>query len=391
MPTRPGWAVLIGSLAALAAGRLFGIFELYLVATCGIALLLAALVIVRRTRARLDVDRRLQPPRVHAGSPSRVVLEVTNRGNRRSPLLTLRDPVGQGRSASVIVAPLPTGTSVTATYRLPTDRRGILQVGPLGVEVSDPFGLAAARTEAAPVVELTIWPAVDDVPSLPHTMGDDPHGGADHPNTLSAGGEDFYGLRPYVVGDDLRRVHWKATARHDELMVRQDELPWQGRATVLLDTRASAYDEASFERAVSAAASIATACARRRFLLRLLTASGDDTGYGAGAAHVEHILERLATIELDTAAGLDGPVSALRRGAGSGAFAALVGAAAPGDLDALARLRRSFPASAVVAFRAATGPQSRGPSPPGVAVVDEHHPFPTVWASAITGRRRIPA
>ena len=386
MPTRPGWAVLIGSLAALAAGRLFGIFELYLVATCGLVLLITAVTVVRRTRARLDVDRRLQPPRVHAGSPSRVVLDVTNRGARRSPLLTLRDPVGAGRSASVVVAPLAPGTSVTATYRLPTERRGILRVGPLGVEVTDPFGLAAARTEAAPIVELTIWPAIDDVPPLPHTIGDDPHGGADHPNTLSTGGEDFYGLRPYVVGDDLRRVHWKATARHDELMVRQDELPWQGRATVLLDTRAGAYDEASFERAVSAAASIATACARRRFLLRLLTASGDDTGYGAGTAHVEHILERLATVERDPTAGLDGPVSALRRGAGSGAFAALVGAAGPGDLDALARLRRSFPASAVVVFRAAAGA-----TPGGVAVVDEHHPFAEVWSSAISGRRRLPA
>ncbi len=70
------------------------------------------------------------------------------------------------------------------------------------------------------------------------TTGNDPLAGAEHPNALGRGGEDFYALRHYVVGDDLRRVHWPSTARHDELMVRQDELPWQGRATVLVDVRA---------------------------------------------------------------------------------------------------------------------------------------------------------
>jgi len=45
-------------------------------------------------------------------------------------------------------------------------------------------------------------------------------------------GDDFYALRPYVVGDDMRKVHWPSTARRDELMVRQDELPWQGRVTI---------------------------------------------------------------------------------------------------------------------------------------------------------------
>ena len=73
---------------------------------------------------------------------------------------------------------------------------------------------------------------------MPHSVGrDDPHAGADHPNVLGQGGEDFYTLREYVVGDDLRRVHWASTARRGELMVRQDEVPWQGRATVLLDAR----------------------------------------------------------------------------------------------------------------------------------------------------------
>ncbi len=87
-----------------------------------------------------------------------------------------------------------------AAYGLPTERRGILAVGPLAVEVSDPFGLASVSTAAAPVAELTVWPAIDEVVPIPHTQGDDPHGGADHPNALTTGGDDFYALRPYVGG-----------------------------------------------------------------------------------------------------------------------------------------------------------------------------------------------
>ena len=102
------------------------------------------------------------------------------------------------------------------------------------------------------------------------TTGNDPLAGAEHPNSLGRGGEDFYALREYVVGDDLRRVHWPSTARHDDLMVRQDELPWQGRATVLVDVRASTNTAESLELVISAAASIVASSARRQDLVRLV-------------------------------------------------------------------------------------------------------------------------
>ena len=104
----------------------------------------------------------------------------------------------------------------------------------------------------------------------------------------------------YVVGDDLRRVHWAATARHDDLMVRQDELPWQGRATVVIDTRAAAHTPETFERAVSAAASVVTAAARRQDLVRLVSLDGADSGFAGGHSHAEALLEHLACIEPTT-------------------------------------------------------------------------------------------
>jgi len=376
--TVQGWIVALVAVALVAAGRLFGIVELYLLGAGAAGLVIGGAVTVWRTRLRLDIERSLHPPRVHAGSPSRVQLTITNRARRRSPLLTLHDPVGVGRSASVVVAPLRPGESVQASYRLPTEQRGIVPVGPLAVRVADPFGLAALATPAAPLVDLTIWPAVDDVAPLPHTTGDDPHGGSDHPNALASSGDDFFALRPYVVGDDLRHVHWKSTARRDELIVRDDEMPWQGRATIVLDTRAGAHSARSFERAVSAAASIVVATGRRRFLLRLLTTGGHDSGTGSGPAHLERLLEVLATIQLDETGSIEAAARALRRSAsGAGAVAMLIGEVEPG---AARRLGRGLGNTTTIVFR--DGASQRADS----LVVDDDHAFPEVWARAL--RRR---
>jgi len=385
VPTRNGWLVGGGSIALVVVGRLFGIFELHLVAAAGFALVIGSVVSVRRAKLRLEVSRALHPPRLHAGAPSRVELRVTNRGARRTPLLTLRDPVGEGRSARVLLAPLRNNQNVRAAYNLPTEERGVVTIGPLDVEVSDPFGIATLSTLAASTTDLTVWPAVDEVTPLPHTQGDEPHGGVDHPNALRSTGEDFYALRPYVEGDDLRRVHWASTARRDELMVRQDEMPWQGRATILLDTRRGAFGGRSFERAVSAAASLVVAANRRQFLIRLVTAAGLDTGFGAGGAHVEAAMEHLAVVRTSDHGNLAGTFVALRRAGNGGAIAALLGARAPSDVAAASRLRTAYGHTSVVVF--GTGRLDRATFGANVVLVDDANPFGPAWDAALGLRR----
>lgn len=390
MLNRPGWWTLAGAGVLVVAGRLFGIFELVVAGTAAGALVACCAVAVGLTRLRLDVARELHPPRVHAGTPSRVELEVTNRGRRRTPLLTLRDPVGPGRSATVLLAPLAPGESVRAAYRLPTEERGIVHIGPLQVEVGDPFGLTAIAVPGAPVAELTVWPAVEPVAPMPRTNGDDPHGGSDIPNTLAASADDFHALRPYVVGDDLRRVHWPSTARSDELMVRQDEMPWESRATVVLDTRPSTHTPATFERAVAAAASVIVACSRQHFLLRLVTTAGYDTGFGAGAAHVDGAMEHLATVSPTAVGDLATAVALLRRSATGGAVTTLLGAQAAGDGEQLHRLGRTTGNLTVLRFPA--GRAAGGDGSGDAVVVDGSVPFAEVWNRVMAApRRRRPA
>ena len=388
--TQRGWMLGAGSLLLVAGGRLLGIVELFLLGAAAFFLVAAALVYVRFSRYRLEATRELRPPRVHAGSESRVELTVRNPGSGRSPVLAARDPFDGGRRwARFLLAPLDPGESARAAYRLPTEQRGVFDLGPLELELGDPFGLATTSMEAAPATKLTVYPRIDVVDPLPLTRGNDPYAGSDHPTALAAVGEDFYALREYDRGDDLRRVHWKATARVDELMVRQDEMPWQGRATVLLDLRRAVHTPESVELAVSAAASIVSAGWRHRSLVRLVATGGHDSGFAAGQAHVDALLEHLAQAGPDEGTDLAPLLAALHRGGNSGTLAVVTTSATSGsELESIARLSRRFGVVTVVLLEPWTSQRRAAPHPSLASVVrvGPGQPFAQAWTAMITRR-----
>ena len=106
--------------------------------------------------------------------------------------------------------------------------------------------------------------------------------GDNRPRAFATGSAEDVTVREYRRGDDLRRVHWRSSARVGELMVRREEQPWQSRATLFLDNRTRAHRgqgiASSLEAAVSAAASIAVHLSQRGFTVRLVTATGEDPG-----------------------------------------------------------------------------------------------------------------
>ena len=183
---------------------------------------------------------RCRPPGSTPATPPASRSRATNLGNRRTPVLA---PARSGRRHPRRPAPPrarcatpsgpgpPTGCPPSAAASSPSARST--------VEVSDPFGLARHRRPARARARADRLPPRRRHRARRRGGGDrDPLGSAvPPPHALGRQGDDFYALREYVVGDDLRRVHWPSTARHDELMVRQDEMPWQDRTTVVLDVR----------------------------------------------------------------------------------------------------------------------------------------------------------
>jgi uncharacterized protein (DUF58 family) len=362
MLTRQGWMVLWGALTLLVVGRVVGIAELYVFGAAALLLVVLAVLWVHLTRLDLEIDRRVHPSRVHAGNQSRVEIWVRNLRNRPTPLLRLLDPISGRDSAELLVPPLDWHSAAAASYRLPTERRGVHKIGPLEVIVTDSYGLARSATQAAATVEVTVYPRVDAIQPVPFTVGHDPLAGSLQPHALGRAGDDFYALRPYVVGDDLRQIHWPSTARHDELLVRQQEQPWQGRTTVVLDVRRAAHDPQTLEVAVSAAASILNANSQRNDLVRMVTTDGMDSGFASGRAHLEAMLEHLAVVQASSTASLRAMLDLLHKGSG-GALVVVVASLTGDETGAIARLGRRYGSLTVVQVGRVSAKYWRAPRP----------------------------
>ena len=390
MLTKRGWGLLVTALVLFLVGWIIGTDELHMLALTLLVLTLGVVVYLGLRTVGVQVDRTLHPPRVHAGHASRVELLLRNTG-ATTPVLSVRDPFHRGwRWARFLVPPLPHGATTRAAYRLPTDKRGVYDIGPLEVSMSDPFGIATRRFTSAGVTQLTVYPRIHNLRSLPTSQGQDPHSGAQRPRSLLGTGDEFYALRQYEVGDDIRRVHWPSTARIDDLMIRQDEMPWQTRVTILLDVRSSVHTEDTLELAVSAAASVHDAGRRQQSLIRIVDTGGTDSGFAAGTAHEEAILEHLATVGMSREDRVAGVIATLRRAGNGGALAIVTTDRAPAaDLRALAGLRGRYGTVVLVLIDQSAvegGPETMSLDLPVVTAlvrVTANAPFPVAWESAM--------
>ncbi|HEY1117806.1 MAG TPA: DUF58 domain-containing protein [Acidimicrobiales bacterium] len=385
-PTRTGVIVGVASAALVLVGRLLGLTELYAIgAAIGLLAVVCALWVALR-RLDIVVTRGVRPSRVHVGNPCTVEIEVRNRAGRATPVLRLLDPVTGTAGADLLLAPIGLRRSTSVAYRLPTNKRGIVTVGPMQVAMTDPFGLSSTRSPAAPPVDVTVLPRVDDIPPLPRTVGPDPDGTAET-GSLGRSGEDFAALRPYIVGDDLRRVHWPSSARTGDLLVRQHDIPWQGRVCVVLDLRRPSTDEVTLERAISAAASVLRAHLRRGDHVRLVTTTGVDSGYGVGASHLDGLLEYLAVAGRSTSGSLRMAMELVERGA-SGAVVLVTGTLSSADVELFERSGTAVSLRRLVRFDGAQRvTTARRTEVLGVGPGEE---FATAWSesSGASGRRR---
>jgi len=210
MLTRQGMLVAIGSGALIVAGRLLGVLELFLLGVTGAALVVNRVGRLWLRRIRLEVLREVVParvPRRHT-EPRRSVRQQSACRDRRS--CGRRSGLGHTRR-QLADRPLAPNTAARASYRLPTERRGVLAIGPLTLELSDPFGLARATLPGANVHNLTVYPPIHRLTSLPPTGGAIPHSGLEHRRHAQSWWLRFLRATPVRRGDELRRVHWPST------------------------------------------------------------------------------------------------------------------------------------------------------------------------------------
>ncbi|MFC7497556.1 MULTISPECIES: DUF58 domain-containing protein [unclassified Nocardioides] len=248
-----------------------------------LALTLITVLVLSRNRYRLTLVRNVTPQLVAAGQPARVTLTLANDGLAPNGVLLLEDqvPYVLGTRPRFVLEGISQGWRHSVSYQVRSDVRGRFEIGPMTVRVNDPFGLVELGRTFRTTVPLTVTPRTIALPQIP--LGGAWTGSGDNrPRSFATGSAEDVTVREYRRGDDLRRVHWRSSARVGQLMVRREEQPWQSRATLFLDNRVIAHRgqgiASSLEAAVSAAASIAVHLTRRGFAVRLVTATGEEPG-----------------------------------------------------------------------------------------------------------------
>jgi len=255
-----GGAMLVGgAVVGWILARLIGSRTLYLLVYGGLVVLGLAWWLGRQ-RQSLDAVRSELPERVRQGQL--VDVELTFEARRRVSGLVLEEKLHPhlGRSRRIQLDAVRPGQPVTYRYAITPQLRGVYKVGPLTAIWTDPFGFTRREVVVTEPGEILVHPQTEGVQDTPLTrQWEDPPVRPPVSKPWPSGFE-FYGMRRYAPGDDLRRVVWRAVARTGRVMVREFEQGITDRVAIVVDTDArqhSAGDPSdTFEAAVRAAASL---------------------------------------------------------------------------------------------------------------------------------------
>jgi uncharacterized protein (DUF58 family) len=342
MPTKRGWAAFATGLGLWIGARFIGSRDLHMIAAGIVVLPFLAALFVQWSRIRIEVRRHLSSVRVFPGVRVTVNLAVVNHGPITAPFLLLEDAMspGLGKPARLVVTGIPPHNEQRVSYSILCKQRGRFLVGPASIFISDPFGLARVRIPTAQENELVVYPACEEIEVRKLALTGAGSGDSTV-RQLHRSIAEFYTMREYVQGDDLRRIHWPSVARTGNLMIRQDESTRRSSATVFLDNRTAglgAAGSAPFERGVSVAATISRALLRAGFSVRLATVDNPAT-----LMNEERLLETLAGVSTTRVHNATDSLRALRNSAlADTTLGMVVAPPLPAELTALTRIGSGF-------------------------------------------------
>ncbi|GAC1328627.1 MAG: hypothetical protein NVSMB17_04260 [Candidatus Dormibacteria bacterium] len=292
------------ALAGWGLARVTGGRTLYLVVYALAAAIAVATVVARRHRP-LEASRSELPLRAREGQRLQLAITVTSRRRLSAFIIEEKLHPHLGPAMRLPVGSIAPGHPVEHAYFVSPRVRGVYSIGPLVAEWSDPFGLAQGEQQLAPATRLIVHPSTEQVYDRPLSRKwEDPPIRPPHTKPWPSGFE-FYGMRDYVPGDDLRRVVWRAVARTGRMLVREYEQGITDQVVVVLDTDRAWHSpgdpSSTFESAVHAAASFGARHIKDGFSVSL---ESNARQLGAGLrgprARIAY-LDQLAAVRLDKA------------------------------------------------------------------------------------------
>jgi uncharacterized protein (DUF58 family) len=282
-----GRAVFVVGVMAWIAGWWLGWQELLVFAGgCLVLLLLAMLFVVRPPALRTEVI--LEPSRVEAGNPAAGQVKATNGSSRRTLPLQIELPVGSG-VATFDIPSLAPADMTEELFVIPTQKRGVICVGPAMSVRGDPMGLFQREASNGVGLELMVHPHIVGLGPFGSGLLRDLEGLTT--KDLSVSDLAFHALREYAPGDDRRYVHWRSSARAGRLLVRQFQDTRRSTLCIVVDGHPGSYgDEEEFETALEVAASLGARACKDELSTTLV--AGDQAAIGSVSYVLLDVLSR---------------------------------------------------------------------------------------------------
>ncbi len=295
--------LLVGAFLVVAAfsdGSPYLFFLLYL----AILVIGGSYVLVRLGLTDLEAGYAVSQLHGHVGDRMRVTYTLRN-GSRLPKLwLEVHNPTTLPGALPGRALTLGGRSERSWLIRVPLSRRGHFRIEPLHIRTGDPFGFFEAAATVGQGVSVVVYPRLEPIPTwrLPSAVLEGSH--ASPERTLQTTPL-ATSVRPYAPGDAMNRIHWKTTARHGELQVKEFDLEQTADAWIILDLQrgigGGRGDESTTEAAIRVAAAISDkAIAENRAVG--FTVNGGRTAFlpaDRGGRQHQKIMQLLAAVEAD--------------------------------------------------------------------------------------------
>ncbi|HUQ79126.1 MAG TPA: DUF58 domain-containing protein [Patescibacteria group bacterium] len=196
----------------------------------------------------------------HVGERLQITYTLRNTSRIGKPWLEIHNPTTLPGGLPGRAISLGSRADRSWIVRAPLTRRGHFRVEPLQIRTGDPFGFFEASASVGQGVAVVVYPRIEALPlwRLPAASIEGSHAAPERTLQTSPLAT---AVRPYAPGDSFNRIHWKSTARHGEIQVKEFEREQTADAWIFLDLERAVQggrgEESSVEIAVRAAASIA--------------------------------------------------------------------------------------------------------------------------------------
>ncbi|MDQ3448598.1 MAG: DUF58 domain-containing protein [Chloroflexota bacterium] len=290
--------------AAFSTGADFLFYLVYL----GILVIGGAYVLTRFGMSDLEAGYTLDRPHAQVGDTLRATYTMRNTSRLPKPWLEVHNPSSLPVALPGRALALASRSERSWVARVPLTRRGHFRIEPMVIRTGDPFGLFESLASVGSPATVIVYPALESLPRWrlpPATL----EGSQSSPERTLQTTAMVTSIRPYAPGDSFNRIHWKSSARQQELQVKEFDLEQTADVWLFLDLDVVHHtgmdDGATIETAVRVAASVGT------------KALGENRALGFTAAGVKRVVlpadrgprQQQKLLQLLAAVGTDGSTS----------------------------------------------------------------------------------